>query len=130
MARAGVLYEEVKREADEMLERGISPTMERLRQALGGGSFSTLSRHLRAWRGGAEGEMDAQEVEGRSAESSALEGALAAERLAEVERRHEALLAAERQAGEERLKAAQRLAQEQASAAEQVFCGRLARSEA
>src|SRR5579872_6174095 len=50
MARAGVIYEEVKREADEMLEHGISPTIERLRQALGGGSFSTLSRHLRAWR--------------------------------------------------------------------------------
>ena len=48
MARPGILYVEVKQAAEDLSAKGITPTIERLRQRLGAGSFSTISKHLRS----------------------------------------------------------------------------------
>lgn len=50
MARSGVIYEEVKQAAEALLAAKINPTHARVRAHLGGGSFSTIGRHLNAWR--------------------------------------------------------------------------------
>lgn len=50
MARAGIRYEDVEQAAEALARSQVNPTHERIRQALGGGSFSTIGRHLQTWR--------------------------------------------------------------------------------
>lgn len=50
MARIGVSYEEVATAADDLLKEGCNPTIEGVRHQIGAGSFTTLSKHLNAWR--------------------------------------------------------------------------------
>lgn len=51
MARIGISYDEVKLAIDEMLSEGLNPTIAGLRERLGTGSFTTISEHLKRWRG-------------------------------------------------------------------------------
>lgn len=50
MARSGVTYHDVQRAIDELLARGESPSVQKVRERLGTGSFTTISDHLREWR--------------------------------------------------------------------------------
>lgn len=51
MSRLGITYQDVAEAADILLLQHESPTMENVRQYLGGtGSFTTLSKHLNTWR--------------------------------------------------------------------------------
>ncbi|NWN83580.1 MAG: DNA-binding protein [Halomonas sp.] len=50
MARTGVTYEDVQRAIDELLTGGDAPSVQRIREVLGTGSFTTISDHLRTWR--------------------------------------------------------------------------------
>ncbi|SDF95600.1 replication region DNA-binding N-term [Onishia taeanensis] len=50
MARSGVQYEDVQRAIHTLLSRGDAPSVQRIREVLGTGSFTTLSEHLRQWR--------------------------------------------------------------------------------
>lgn len=51
MGRLGLTYQDVAEAADKLLLQHESPTMESVRQYLGGtGSFTTLSKHLNTWR--------------------------------------------------------------------------------
>lgn len=50
MARSGVRYEDVQRAIDDLLARGESPSVQKVREVLGTGSFTTISEHLRHWR--------------------------------------------------------------------------------
>ncbi|MGM0915292.1 MAG: DNA-binding protein [Pseudomonadota bacterium] len=50
MARSGVTYEDVQRAIDELLTRGDAPSVQKIREVLGTGSYTTISEHLRAWR--------------------------------------------------------------------------------
>lgn len=50
MARSGVQYEDVQRAIDDLLARGESPSVQKVREVLGTGSFTTISDHLREWR--------------------------------------------------------------------------------
>jgi hypothetical protein len=50
MARSGIRYEEVKDAAETLLSRGLSPTIQRVREVLGTGSNTTISDHLRRWQ--------------------------------------------------------------------------------
>ncbi|MCM5703442.1 DNA-binding protein [Larsenimonas salina] len=50
MARAGISYDDVQRAIEALLQRGESPSVQRIRETLGTGSFTTISDHLREWR--------------------------------------------------------------------------------
>ncbi|WP_280545846.1 DNA-binding protein [Halomonas sp. 11-S5] len=50
MARSGVRYEDVQRAIDALLEKGEAPSVHKVREVLGTGSFTTISEHLREWR--------------------------------------------------------------------------------
>lgn len=50
MARKGVQYEEVVEAATQLQKQGDNPTIQRIREWLGTGSFTTISEHLRQWR--------------------------------------------------------------------------------
>lgn len=50
MARSGIRYEEVKDAAETLLSRGLSPTIQRVREVLGTGSNTTISEHLKRWQ--------------------------------------------------------------------------------
>lgn len=50
MARHGVDFETVKQAALKLLSKGISPSVQRIREALGTGSNSTIAEHLKVWR--------------------------------------------------------------------------------
>ncbi|MFZ1829488.1 MAG: DNA-binding protein [Candidatus Competibacteraceae bacterium] len=50
MARSGIRYEEVKNAAETLLSRGLSPTIQRVREVLGTGSNTTISDHLKHWQ--------------------------------------------------------------------------------
>jgi len=49
MARTGVKFEEVKKVANQLYQKGITPTVQRVREILGTGSNTTLARHLKDW---------------------------------------------------------------------------------
>ena len=49
MARTGVSYEDVERVATQLYQQGLTPTVQRVRQELGTGSNTTISRHLKSW---------------------------------------------------------------------------------
>ncbi|MDT8878190.1 DNA-binding protein [Halomonas saccharevitans] len=50
MARSGVRYEDVQRAIDALLSKGEAPSVHKVREVLGTGSFTTISEHLREWR--------------------------------------------------------------------------------
>jgi predicted nucleic acid-binding Zn-ribbon protein len=51
MSRLGVTYEEVAEVAESILQKGESPTIDKVRQSLGGtGSNTTISKYLNGWR--------------------------------------------------------------------------------
>ncbi|RDB43327.1 hypothetical protein DU490_08275 [Halomonas sp. DQ26W] len=51
MARSGVQYEDVKQAIDALMAKGEAPSVQKIREVLGTGSFTTISDHLREWRG-------------------------------------------------------------------------------
>jgi chromosome segregation ATPase len=58
MARSGVQYEDVQRAIDDLLARGEAPSVQKVREVLGTGSFTTISDHLREWRARREANQD------------------------------------------------------------------------
>ena len=50
MARSGVQYEDVQKAIYQLLQRGETPGVQKIREVLGTGSFTTLSEHLRRWK--------------------------------------------------------------------------------
>lgn len=50
MARPGVTYLEVAKAASTFQHQGENPTIDSIRRALGGGSNTTISAHLKKWR--------------------------------------------------------------------------------
>ncbi|GLR63805.1 DNA-binding protein [Marinospirillum insulare] len=50
MARMGVQYEDVVEAALQLQKQGDNPTIQRIRDWLGTGSFTTISEHLKQWR--------------------------------------------------------------------------------
>lgn len=50
MARTGLTYDEVKYTAIKLLSQGESPSVQKIRDALGTGSNTTIAEHLRVWR--------------------------------------------------------------------------------
>lgn len=50
MARSGIQYEDVRRAIDLLLQQAESPSVQKIREVLGTGSFTTISDHLREWR--------------------------------------------------------------------------------
>ena len=50
MARSGVQFEDVQRAIDVLLKRGETPGIQKIRDVLGTGSFTTISEHFREWR--------------------------------------------------------------------------------
>ncbi len=49
--------------ADKLVEQGINPTLDRVREELGGGSFTTISKAMKAWRAEQQAEEELQQVE-------------------------------------------------------------------
>ena len=43
MARSGIQYSDVQQAIDTLFERGDSPSVQRIREVLGTGSFTTIS---------------------------------------------------------------------------------------
>ena len=50
MARPGVTAYEISQAAASLVEEGINPTVERVRQRLGGGSNGTIAPLLKQWK--------------------------------------------------------------------------------
>ncbi len=50
MARIGVDYETIKQAAVRLLSQGIAPSVQKIREALGTGSNTTIAEHLKVWR--------------------------------------------------------------------------------
>ncbi|MGQ4879849.1 DNA-binding protein [Billgrantia sp. LNSP4103-1] len=50
MARSGVQYEDVREVIESLLTKGEAPSVQKIREVLGTGSFTTISDHLREWR--------------------------------------------------------------------------------
>ncbi len=50
MARSGIQYSDVQHAIDTLLARGDTPSVQRIREVLGTGSFTTISEHFRLWR--------------------------------------------------------------------------------
>jgi len=50
MARSGIQYSDVQQAIDTLLARGDTPSVQRIREVLGTGSYTTISEHFRQWR--------------------------------------------------------------------------------
>lgn len=50
MARPGITYEDVSKIVAQLLEQGLHPSIQRIREILGTGSNSTINGHLQRWR--------------------------------------------------------------------------------
>lgn len=50
MARQGIQYQDVQQAIDELKSRGDLPSVQRIRDLLGTGSYTTINEHLRTWR--------------------------------------------------------------------------------
>ena len=50
MARNGIQYEDVQGAIESLMAKGEAPSVQKIREVLGTGSFTTISDHLRAWR--------------------------------------------------------------------------------
>lgn len=58
MARSGVRYEDVQQAIDQLVSRHETPSVQKIREVLGTGSFTTISEHLREWRAKREANRD------------------------------------------------------------------------
>ncbi len=58
MARNGIQYHDVQQAIDALLARGDTPSVQRIRDVLGTGSFTTISDHFRVWRSEREQNRD------------------------------------------------------------------------
>src|SRR5690554_1066415 len=58
MARIGIQYDDVRGAIDVLMARGESPSVQKIREVLGTGSFTTISDHLREWRSRREMKTD------------------------------------------------------------------------
>ena len=58
MARIGIQYDDVRGAIDTLMARGESPSVQKIREVLGTGSFTTISDHLREWRSRREMKPD------------------------------------------------------------------------
>ncbi|MDQ7731268.1 DNA-binding protein [Halomonas sp. SpR1] len=58
MARNGIQYSDVQQAIDALLARGDTPSVQRIRDVLGTGSFTTISEHFRLWRSEREQNRD------------------------------------------------------------------------
>lgn len=58
MARSGVQYEDVQQAIETLLAKGDAPSVQKIRDVLGTGSFTTISDHLREWRFQREANRD------------------------------------------------------------------------
>ncbi|MBS9402564.1 DNA-binding protein [Halomonas sp. TRM85114] len=58
MARSGVRYEDVQQAIDQLVARHETPSVQKVRELLGTGSFTTISEHLREWRARREANRD------------------------------------------------------------------------
>ncbi|TVP51279.1 MAG: DNA-binding protein [Halomonas sp.] len=58
MARSGIQYSDVQHAIDTLLTRGDTPSVQRIRDVLGTGSFTTISEHFRQWRSEREKNRD------------------------------------------------------------------------
>ncbi|MBF0299479.1 MAG: DNA-binding protein [Oligoflexia bacterium] len=50
MANTGINENQVFNAADELIEKGVNPTIEALREKIGTGSFATISKYLSQWK--------------------------------------------------------------------------------
>jgi len=50
MGRPGITQKDVEQAANELRSRGKNPTVDNVRELLGTGSKSTITRHLRRWK--------------------------------------------------------------------------------
>ncbi len=76
MARSGVTYEDVQRAIDDLLARDESPSVQKVREVLGTGSFTTINDHLREWRQRREENRDVPPPRGMPAALQELAEAL------------------------------------------------------
>jgi len=59
---SGIQYEQVAHAADSLVSRGEHPTIRRVREMLGKGSQTTLSRFLTRWKEGRSAQAPEQEI--------------------------------------------------------------------
>lgn len=89
----GITTETIHAAADQLAAAGERPTLARVREALGGGSFTTISEAMKTWRQAQEAEHALAQVEIPEAVAERLEaatGALWEAAVAEAERRLQA----------------------------------------
>lgn len=55
--------QQIHETADELQEKGVNPTLSAVRQALGGGSFTTISDAMKTWRQDNQDEKQLQKTE-------------------------------------------------------------------
>lgn len=55
--------QQIHETADELQEKGVNPTLSAVRQALGGGSFTTISDAMKTWRQDNQDEQQLQKTE-------------------------------------------------------------------
>lgn len=66
--------QQIHETADELQEKGVNPTLSAVRQALGGGSFTTISDAMKTWRQDNQDEQQLQKVEIPSSINERLQG--------------------------------------------------------
>lgn len=76
MARSGVRYEDVQQAVDQLVSRNETPSVQKVREVLGTGSFTTISEHLREWRAKREANRDLPAPRGMPESLQALANAL------------------------------------------------------
>lgn len=69
MARPGVLYGQVSAAAEGLVGSGRKPTIKNIREIIGSGSSTTISRHLKQWKGEKSGVIQ-DDVNSQSARVS------------------------------------------------------------
>jgi len=62
MARNGIRYDDVCRAIDTLQQRGEAVSVQKVREFLGTGSYTTISDHLREWRLRQSGESSVQAI--------------------------------------------------------------------
>jgi len=72
MARTGITFDDVQRAIDTLLQRQEAPSVQKVRDILGTGSFTTISDHLREWRTQREQRRDVPPPQGMPVELQGL----------------------------------------------------------
>ncbi|WP_348816118.1 DNA-binding protein [Halomonas sp. H10-59] len=72
MARTGITYDDVQRAVDTLLKQQEAPSVQKVREILGTGSFTTISEHLREWRSRREERRDVPPPQGMPVELQGL----------------------------------------------------------